>query len=109
MQMVSARVSDVSLNNIESMAGDYQGLSQLTVVHSDTSSISQLKRISRDIFDHLAEHLGTHCEYAYVSLVSGCLTSWISGKSTGIFFPHGNAGNLPEICHVLDIACSLLV
>jgi len=64
--MVSARVSNVSLTNIESVTVDYQGLSQLTMVYSDTSSISQLKRISRDIFDHLAEHLGTHCECAYV-------------------------------------------
>jgi len=58
--MVSAGVSSVNLSGIESLAVDYHGLSQLTVVHSDASSISQLKRISRDIFDHLAEHLGRH-------------------------------------------------
>jgi len=58
-QMVSSSgVSNVSLASIESVAADYQGLSTLTTVHSDASSISQLKRISRDIFDHLAEHLG---------------------------------------------------
>jgi len=58
--MVTAGVSSVSLASIESLALDYHGLSQLTVVHSDASSISHLKRISRDIFDHLAEHLGRH-------------------------------------------------
>jgi len=58
--MVSARVSNTSLSNIESVATDYQGLAQLTTVCSDAASISQLKRISRDIFDHLAEHLGRH-------------------------------------------------
>ena len=56
--MVSARVSTLSLTSIESVAADNHGLSQLTTVYSDASSISQLKRISRDIFDHLAEHLG---------------------------------------------------
>ena len=55
----SSRMSSVSLaSNIDSVTADYQGLSTLTTVHSDASSISQLKRISRDIFDHLAEHLG---------------------------------------------------
>jgi len=58
--MVSAGVSSVNLSGIEPLAVDYHGLSQLTLVHSDASSISQLKRISRDIFDHLAEHLGRH-------------------------------------------------
>jgi len=60
--MVSARVSSLSLTSIESVTASYQGLAQLTTVHSDASSISQLKRISRDIFDHLAEHLGQHLE-----------------------------------------------
>jgi len=57
--MVSARVSNMSLTNVESIAANYEGLCRLTMVHSDTASINQLKRISRDIFDHLAEHLGT--------------------------------------------------
>jgi len=60
--MVTARMSNISLTSVESVAANYQGLSQLTLVHSDTASISQLKRISRDIFDHLAEHLGNHFE-----------------------------------------------
>jgi len=64
--MVSARVSSLSLTSVESMAADYQGLCELTNVYSDTSSISQLKRISRDIFDHLAEHLGEHSMYTAV-------------------------------------------
>jgi len=54
----SSRVSNTSLTNMESIAADFQGLATLTTVHSDASNISQLKRISRDIFDHLAEHLG---------------------------------------------------
>ena len=66
--MVSARVSNGSLSSIESVAADYQGLTQLTAVYSDTSSISQLKRISRDIFDHLAEHLGMRFDYEYAYL-----------------------------------------
>jgi len=57
-------MSDISLTSIESVAADYQGLSTLTTVHSDASSVGQLKRISRDIFDHLAEHLGKYLHYA---------------------------------------------
>jgi len=71
--MVSAGVSSLSLTSIESLAVDYHGLSQLTFVHSDSSSISQLKRISRDIFDHLAEHLGMY--FDVTSIHSKCLSN----------------------------------
>lgn len=67
---MSARVSNVSLaqNNSDLLASDYQRLSALTYIYSDASSIVQLKRISRDIYDHLAEHLGEFLYSAFVTL-----------------------------------------
>ena len=55
--MVMARVSNAS-GGLEAFVLDYTGLDSLTDVVADIRFISHLKKISRDIYDQLSEHLG---------------------------------------------------
>ena len=55
--MVSARVSNGSYG-FEPMDIEQEGLDGLTEVFSDMRFSSHLKKVARDIYDHLSEHLG---------------------------------------------------
>lgn len=59
-QMVKARVSNCS-GGLEAYLSAYSGLDRLTEVKADARFISHLRKIARDIYDHLSEHLGQFC------------------------------------------------
>lgn len=58
--MVRARVSNCS-GGLEAYLSAYNGLDSLTEVKADSRFISHLKKVARDIYDHLSEHLGQIC------------------------------------------------
>lgn len=96
--LVLSRVSNAS-GGLEAFVLDYSGLDSLTDVVADIRFISHLKKISRDIYDQLSEHLGgggMMDSYNKNSSVVDLLSSQSSdrshnldvGQSRGVDTPH---------------------